>query len=584
VPNRARCYAGVTALFLSAHSLASAQAYDPTFESPLSLLTAPAAPLAYYDARAKVRALIGQERYAEAEPLAEKITREYPRDGENWLLLGVVKRALKKYPEAAAANERAGPRLRWGSDESAAAGAATAHLLAGNRRAALDMLRHYSVAEGNMDRSWIYDDEDFVGLRGDAEFREIAGRPDTSGWSRDYGWRQDVDFLRSEVKRLNAEYRGAPLPAEFERRYEELKQKVPQLSDEEIFVGMNRMLAVLGQGHTQLTIPKDGRLPAKALPFQVYVFPEGIFIIDAALDHKGLVGARLISIEGVPAEDALRRVNETQSVDGDNEHLMFGTQRLRPMPYLLGLGIAKSADAVRIAVQKPGGAKRNITVGTAPFDAALTLVPPTGARTPLFLRDLKQFHWDQPLPEHDALYVQLNALSDEKDETLEQYGLRLRALLTQEAPSNLIVDLRHNGGGSTHLYPELLRTLVGFSIMPGRRVYVLIGRRTYSAAGNLATDLEQLADAVILGEASSECCTLYASPSPFTLPFSKVGGRVATKRWSLSRKPADFRREMHPHVPVLITAKDYFAGRDPVMETAFSMIARREAGRPAASK
>ena len=173
--------------------------------------------------------------------------------------------------------------------------------------------------------------------------------------------------------------------------------------------------------------------------------------------------------------------------------------------------------------------------------------------------------------------MQLNSVSGEKEETLDQYALRLRALVAETAPKNLILDMRHNGGGSTNTYAEFVRTMIGFSLMPDRRLYVLIGRRTYSAAANLITELEQLAGATFVGEASSECCTFYGSPSPFTLPYSKLRGRYSTKRWSLSRKGHDFRRELNPHAPVMITAKDYFAGRDPVMETVARLIERDRA-------
>jgi hypothetical protein len=116
--------------------------------------------------------------------------------------------------------------------------------------------------------------------------------------------------------------------------------------------------------------------------------------------------------------------------------------------------------------------------------------------------------------------------------------------------------------------------MITYTTSPDRHLYVLIGRRTYSATGNLVTQLEQLANAVFVGEPSSECCTFYASPSPFTLPFSKLQGRMSTMRWSLSQKVNDFRREITPHFPVQVTAKEYFSGRDPVMETVFHLIER----------
>ena len=571
-----RICTAVSALLVSAHASAGAQGYEPTTQSPLILLAAPKDPIAYFDARKKAVGLLGEGKAAEAEPLAERVTREYPRDGENWLLLGVVKQSLKKHAEAATAFERGGRLLQWGGPIRSAVQAATEHLKAGNRRAALDLLRHSTRAEGNMDRSWMYGAADFASLRSDPEFRQIAGRPDTAGWSRDDGWLRDLDFLRDEVKRLNAEYRTAPLPPDFERRYAELRQKVPQLSDEQVYVAMNRVLAVLHQGHTQVRSMSWSRIVYRGLPVQLWAFPEGIFIVAALEQHRDLVGSRLVDIEGVPAEEVLRRVNENQSVDGDNEYLYEGIQTLRDAPYLVGLGVAKSADSIRIAVQKPGQSKRSITVATTPWYASDRLGPLEGVTTPLWLRDLSQMHWDQALPEHDALYVQLNQVTNDKDESLTQLALRLRGRFGEGAPRNLVLDMRHSDGGSTHLYAELLRTMIGFSLLPDRRLYVLIGRNTYSAAGNLITELEQLAGAVFVGEASSSCCTFYGSPSPFTLPYSQLSGRVSTKKWSLSRKGHDFRRELNPHAPVLITAKDFFSGRDPVMETVARLIEREK--------
>jgi hypothetical protein len=548
----------------------------------MRLVTAPSDPVAYYNARARVRALLRENQASQAEPLAEQIAREYPRDGENWLLLAEVKSALNKHIEAAAAYQRAGQLLRWGTEEELAAVAAMAQLRAGNRRAALDLLRRHITESNRMNRSWLYGHEGFASLRSDPEFLELAGRPDTTGWSRDYGWRQDLAFLREEVIRLNADYRNGPLPAEFERRYEELRDRIPRMSDAEIFVGMNRMLAVLRQGHTSLVNPVNSRLPYRGLPFQMYLFPEGIFIVSAVEQHRSLVGSRVVSIGGVPAEEVLRRINETQSVDGDNQFISQGVNFLHSMLYLRGLGIADSEDQVEITLQNPNRSRRSLNV--RPVEASVffepgRLMPPPGVQTPLFLREAGQTHWHQPLPQHDALYVQLNGISDEADESLLQYSIRLRALLAEAGPGNLILDMRFNSGGSTNSpgYSEFLRTMIGFSMQPGRRLYVLIGRRTYSAAGNLITELEQLANAIFVGEASSECCTFYGSPSSFTLPFSRFRGSLSTLRWSLSRRGDDFRREMNPHAPVVTTAQNYFAGQDPVMATVIRLIEQSQA-------
>jgi|GEM_PF-1679562 len=558
-------------VLLSTHSPAAPQSHDPVANSPLMLLTTPPDPIAYRDRRARVQVLLNDRKAAEAERLAEQITREYPRDGENWNLLGQAKMLLSKYREAAAAYERAGALLNWGGPVRSAALAAVSHALAGNRRAALDLLRRHISEGGNLNRSWIHDHEAFKSFRTDPEFLAIAGRPATTGWTRVNGWRDDLIFLRNEVKRLNADYRHRPLPAEFERRYQALMEGVPQLSDEQIFVGMNRALAVLRQGHTGVAASAESRIPPKGLPFQLWVFPEGLFIVSADQQHEALIGFKLVSIEGVPAEEALRRVNETQSVDGDNEYLFLGPKLLREAPFLVGLGLAKSTDSVRFTVQKPGEGPRTITVATVSAAVPNRLMPLARVKPPLFMQEPRRAHFEKALPEHDALYLQI----DLYDQSQAEVALRLRRTLgALTGPKNLILDMRFNEGGSTDLYAEMLRTMIGFSLVPERQLYVLIGRNTYSAAGNFITELEQLAKPVFLGEASSECCTFYGSPSPFTLPFSKLSGRMSTKRWSLSRRADDFRRELNPHVPVTMTAQDYFAGRDPVLATALRLIER----------
>jgi hypothetical protein len=216
------------------------------------------------------------------------------------------------------------------------------------------------------------------------------------------------------------------------------------------------------------------------------------------------------------------------------------------------------------------------TSPTEPEGRQDRLVPPPGVAPPLFLRDIvvTQKHWETPLPEHDALYVQVNNLVDEENETLAQFGRRLWTVLDSVRPKNLILDLRHNNGGTTSLYNELLRTLTAFSRTQGNQVYALIGRRSYSATANFVTDLERLVDPVFVGEATSQCCNFYGDPTPVTLPYSGTQGELVVWKWNLS-EPWDHRREMSPEVPVQLTANAYFAGQDPAMDAIFRMIAAR---------
>ncbi|HEX2210349.1 MAG TPA: S41 family peptidase [Longimicrobium sp.] len=557
---------------------AGAQTYDPASgASPLTLLAVPEDGVAYYHTLERVRALNAARNWAEMEPLLDRLVREYPRDPETWMLLGRVRYNLDKGAEAVAAWERAGALIGWDLQYANGYRVVIAHLKAGDREAALAALRRMVFDRHGIWRQNVLSVfPQLAPLKDDPEFLEITGWPDTTGWTRNQGWLHDLEFAYAELKRVNPDYRHRPFPAEFERRYEELKRSVPTLSDEEIFFGLKRMLAVLHQGH--LVIWPGDDTANRFLPLRFYAFPEGIFIIDATAAYRDLIGSRVVTIGSLPAEEALRRLAEGNSVDGDMEYV-WNTADLNSTYNLKGMGAIRSTDAVSLTVQRPGAAVRPVTLPTlaASMEGRQDrLLAPPGVAPPLFLSDLGQTLWERALPEHDAHYVQVNNLKADTDETLDQFAERLWTVLQQSQPKNLILDLRHNNGGTTQLYPDLLRTLIAYSRMPQTQVYVLIGRRTYSAAGNFVTDLERLTNPIFVGEATSECCNLYGDPALVTLPYSRIQGEFTAVKWQLST-PADRRREMSPEVPVQLSAAAYFAGQDPALDAILRLIIERRA-------
>jgi hypothetical protein len=109
-------------------------------------------------------------------------------------------------------------------------------------------------------------------------------------------------------------------------------------------------------------------------------------------------------------------------------------------------------------------------------------------------------------------------------------------------------------------------------------LYVIIGRGVYSRAANLTTNLERLASPVFIGEPTSMTGNNYGDESQLTLPYSGIWAGVASLKWQLGY-PYDLRRSVVPQVPVVMTASDYFAGRDPALETAKALSVRNNRDR-----
>src|SRR5262249_45911256 len=104
-------------------------------------------------------------------------------------------------------------------------------------------------------------------------------------------WRADLRFLATELpsRHKNAFFRitrGA-----FERAVAELDGKLPSLSESEAICGLLRVVALVGDTHTQLS---GWQSRFRRYPVDLWGFSDGFYVISAAPEYRRAVGARLI--------------------------------------------------------------------------------------------------------------------------------------------------------------------------------------------------------------------------------------------------------------------------------------------------
>lgn len=133
----------------------------------------------------------------------------------------------------------------------------------------------------------------------------------------------------------------------------------------------------------------------------------------------------------------------------------------------------------------------------------------------------------------------------------------------------VVLDLRHNGGGNNFTYPPLLEAVQQISAERPGVLRVLTDRVTFSAASNLATEIEQTTDAVFVGEPMGGGLNFWNDVQFYPMPHLPIPMRVgiSTIYWEKST-PDDQRLTIEPEIAVPSLAADYFEGRDPVLEAA----------------
>jgi hypothetical protein len=106
---------------------------------------------------------------------------------------------------------------------------------------------------------------------------------------------------------------------------------------------------------------------------------------------------------------------------------------------------------------------------------------------------------------------------------------------------------------------------------PDHRLFVLIGRRTFSACQNFVNWLDRMAHPIFIGEPTGSKPNFIGETTNVVLPYSRVQGSISS-RIHFDSFWGDERQWIAPHIPIELSSEDYFANRDPVLEAVLTMI------------
>src|SRR6185436_12789329 len=173
-----------------------------------------------------------------------------------------------------------------------------------------------------------------------------------------------------------------------------------------------------------------------------------------------------------------------------------------------------------------------------------------------------------------VLYVQFNQVMNSPQESLAAFAQRLGDSVRRMNPKAIIVDVRHNNGGNLNLLPPLMDVFRSYeSARKDGRIYVLMGRNTFSAAHVSLTQMDRDTHAIFAGEPSSSRPNFVGEERPVQLPWSGAIGSISDRYHETI--PGDTREWIEPRIKLTLSSLDYFANRDPLLEKVLGDITGR---------
>jgi len=369
-------------------------------------------------------------------------------------------------------------------------------------------------------------------------------------------WHADLAFLTKELPRRHANAFYLLPAAAFEREVAELDRRIATANGDEMFVGLQRIVKSIGDGHTGLVAPPDRRV----MPLEVAKFGDDLRVVAVGPGLEKALGARIVKMGGMAVADVWSRVM-TLAPQGELEQL----QRINALVYLArgyalhGLDITADRNHARYTLLDDKGQTFDLDIAGLEPDqtvAMRSLSDPAALR----FKDKDAPFTCTVLAPSQSVYCAWRSYQD-----LAKNAKAMFALIGSSGAQRAILDMRDNGGGDNTVgYAEIVKPLLARTDLNRKgHLYVLIGADTFSAAMNNAAQFQDETNAILVGETIGEKPNSYQEPRQFRLPNSHLAVRVSTLYYTF-RKTGE--NAVRPDKEIIPSWNDVKAGRDPVLD------------------
>lgn len=397
----------------------------------------------------------------------------------------------------------------------------------------------------------------------------------------------DIRALVYGLSEIHPDIFSSIRQVDFFRAINEAIESLPDsVTTMELYRRTAPIVAMIGDGHTNLNFPFNDVFTRelKRMPFLVDVLSDKSIICRASLDSIIPSGARILSINGMSAEEMVNAM--LPYVAGEREHFKLSRvdhnfPALRHMLF--------PADAFEV-VFLPAGAKKQqkVTYQATLFEEVKRRIP---ALTNTEDKPPYSFEIDKA---KNVAIMDFREFSNVSQ--MERFADSLFQCLRNDNIGNLIIDLRNNGGGNSTVGDVLLRyispkpfkqmdkALVRISpltikltgdntltpgfffyetspekyIVPRKNeeghynghVILLTSNNTFSSAGSFAWAFKECGIGTVIGEETGGMNVCYGDILSYRLPVSGLVCSVSYKRfWQLHADENDIHGTI-PHVAV----------------------------------
>lgn len=386
-------------------------------------------------------------------------------------------------------------------------------------------------------------------------------------------WDADLQRMRQVLEENHPDFFAHQDRAAFEAAYGALDRDLGALSDQEATVRLAELAAMGRDGHTRLTLPLAPEAglflshrstePPRVAPFGQFPVrlrraEDGYVVTRTAPELAQLLGARLVSIDGVPAVTAEQQLMPV--IHGDNVHQQrdLAPSFLVVPEILAARGVARNAEGATWRFRLINGSERTVRLGRRRSEEAIAWRSLGGEAD-------EEAPQSMTRTDDGVLIVRIAEIVERSSGDFARFSETLEQTLAQAPPRAVLIDIRGNPGGDNSLIDPLVRVLVRERVLwaPGR-LFVATDGGTFSAAIQLTTALARWTPAIFIGEPTGGAPNHHGDAQRIVLPSSGLTLRVSSLYWQMTG-PRDRRDAIAPLVDAPPRVEDIRNRMDPAL-------------------
>lgn len=370
-------------------------------------------------------------------------------------------------------------------------------------------------------------------------------------------WRQDLGYFAHEIATEHRNPYHFISKAKFDRSVSDLRRRIPSMKDYEVVVGLQHLAALVGDGHTFL----DTSGLYQRFPLEVFWFGNDLRVVRSAPEYRRALGTKLVAIGSFSIGRVQRRLQQLIP-QGENRWYVLDSsaKQVVNVEPLAALGILPKPGSADFTFQDDSGRRfelriKPVAAGTDDADEV--------ARNPVPLpfQHPNDPLWFTYLADSKTVYVDFRSYRG-----LKARAARLLAYMTKRPVERLIIDMRWNEGGDYTKGRDYLIYKIAYMAALNRagHLFVISGRRTFSAAMVNVTDFRRETEAILVGEPTGARPNGYQENYWFTLPLSKL--RVSCSMLKYRFQPESATDAVLPDRRIEPSWASFSAGKDAALQ------------------